>query len=37
VILGIFGYLINVLYRMFEKRVLHWYHAMIAQTQGASA
>lgn len=37
VILGIFGYLINVLYRLFEKRVLHWYHAMIAQTQGASA
>lgn len=37
VILGIFGYVINVLYRLFEKRVLRWYHAMVIQIQGASA
>lgn len=37
VVLGIFGYLVNVLYRVIERRVLNWHHAMIAQTQGASA
>jgi len=37
VILGIFGYLLNILFRILERRVLHWYHAMIAQAQGASA
>lgn len=37
VILGIFGYLINVLYRVFEKRVLGWYHGMVAQAQGKNS
>lgn len=36
IILGLFGYLLNVLFRMFEKRVLNWHHMMVAHTQGAS-
>jgi len=36
-VLGIFGYLLNALFRSFEKRILNWHHAMVAHTQGASS
>lgn len=36
IILGLFGYLLNSLFRLFEKRVLNWHHMMVAHTQGAS-
>jgi len=37
VVLGLFGYALNALFRLLEKRVLNWHHAMVAHTQGASA
>ncbi|MCG2622632.1 ABC transporter permease [Arthrobacter sp. I2-34] len=36
-VLGVFGYLLNALFRAFEKRILNWHHAMVAHTQGASS
>lgn len=36
IILGIFGYLLNYLFHLLEKRVLNWHHMMVAHTQGAS-
>lgn len=35
-ILGFFGYLLNLLFRVLEKRILNWHHSMVAHTQGAS-
>lgn len=35
-VLGIFGYLLNVAFRAFEKRVLRWHHRMIKHVQGGS-
>jgi ABC-type nitrate/sulfonate/bicarbonate transport system permease component len=37
VVLGIFGYALNALFRTAEKRILNWHHSMVAHTQGASA
>lgn len=37
IILGVFGYLLNYLFHMLEKRVLNWHHMMVAHTQGASS
>ncbi len=37
VVLGIFGYVLNVLFRVFENRILRWHHRMVAHIQGGSS
>lgn len=37
VVLGIFGYTLNALFRALEKRILNWHHAMVAHSKGASS
>jgi len=34
VMLGFFGYALNLLFRVLEKRILHWHYAMVAHSQG---
>lgn len=36
IVLGIFGYVLNVLFRAAERRVLGWHHRMVAHMQGGA-
>lgn len=37
IVLGLFGYLLNALFRIIERRILNWHHTMVAFSQGASS
>lgn len=37
IVLGLFGYVLNALFRIIERRILKWHHTMVAFTQGASS